>query len=104
VLLQGLSALEGALTAIEQPLPDQLQKLKGTLRAELDTHSLAESIMLTTEQAARRLGCSGKRIHQLASKGVLKIAQAGKKGRGYSTLYFKYSVKEYAIKKSGRLE
>ena len=102
VLLQGLNALEGALKAIEQPLPNQLHELKGKLRAELDSFSDNESTTLTTEKVARILRISGKRVHQLASKGSLKIAQCGRKGRGYSTLYFMDSVKEYAMMKSGR--
>jgi len=104
MLLQGLTALEGALQAISQPLPGQLHELKGKLRAELSTLERDESETLTTEQVAEILQCTGKRVHQLASSGAIKVAQVGKRGRGYSSLFYRDSVREYMTKRSRRFE
>lgn len=99
ILFQGLVTLEGAIKAIDLPVPEQIVNLKGKLRGELQSISELNAPTVTTDQVARFLGCSGKRIHQLASEGAIKIAQIGKKGRGNTTFYFTESVKEYASKK-----
>lgn len=100
ILIQGLHALEGALNAIEQPLPDQMLELKNILRNDLESQKALASITLTTKQAAQILHCSEKRVHQLASNNEIQIVENGKKGRSYSTQYTASSIKEYAIRKT----
>jgi hypothetical protein len=103
ILLQGLLTLEGALKAIEQPLPDQMNELKEILNTDLESFSTLENITLTTVQVARILHCTIKRVQQLASEGEIKVAEVGKKGRSYSSHYFANSVKEYAVKKAQKI-
>lgn len=99
ILLQGLSVLEGALQAIDQPIPDPLRDLQGKLNAELRSMTALGSSTLSTEQVATVLGCSIKRVHQMAANGLITVAHRGKKGRGYSSLFTAESVRAFRASK-----
>jgi len=100
LLLQGLRALEGALNAIEQPKPEQMDELKEILNNDLELTRLLENSTLSTKQVAKILHCSEKRVHQLAAKNEIQIVENGKKGRSYTTLFMAASIKNYAIRKA----
>lgn len=104
ILLQGLSVLEGALQAIDQPIPDPLRDLQGILKAELSSISALGNSTLSTEQVASVLGCSTKRVHQLAAKGMIKVIHRGKKGRGNSSLFGTESVRAFKSSKKSKTE
>lgn len=104
LLVSGLQSLEGALNALQQPLPEGLGKLKQVLFLQRDILASSPVIHLTTAQVSLLLGCSTRRVRQLGRQGHIKLLQQGRRGRGRSNLYGAASVYEYGDRDKGAVE
>lgn len=95
ILVSGLASLEGALRAIQQPLPVGLSELRAELHRQKEALALAAGHDLTTKAVAVLLNCSPSRVHQLGKQNLIRLVCRGGRGRGHSNLYDGPSVCRY---------
>ena len=99
-LLQlGLTTLEAALEAAEQPVPGRLRHLRKQLHSWLLNKAEANwttNPTMNAREVAQQLGVSSQQVHKLGVQGVLQIAQVGHRGRNGSVLYTTDSVQQYS--------
>jgi len=95
ILASGLMSLEGALKALQQPLPEGLDELKEALSRQREVLALSSSAYLATQQVALLLNCSPRRVRQLGQQGYIKLVRQGGRGRGRSNVYDAASVYTY---------
>jgi hypothetical protein len=94
LLFNGLVSLEGALSALQQPIPPTLGELKAALsQTETPPQPLGEEI--TAEEAAALLKRSSRRVRQLGREKLIDVAIHGNRGRGHSSKYKTESVLAY---------
>lgn len=95
LLVSGLQSLEGALNALQQPLPEGLGELKEILFLQKQLLAKSPAAPLTTDQASLVIGCSSRRVRQLGEQGHIKLVRRGRRGRGHANLYDAASVYTY---------
>ena len=100
LLLTGLVSLEGAIEAIHQPIPTEVDDVRKALQDYRNRLDNLSKETLSTKEVAQILGFSARRVHQLGRKNSIRIVRLGKKGRGRSTVYDAESVRQYTEKHS----
>jgi len=104
LLVSGLQSLEGALSALQQPLPEGLGELKQVLFLQQQVLASSPDAPLTTNQASLLLDCSPRRVRQLGQQEQIKLVRQGGRGRGHSNLYNAASVYAYHNRDQGVAE
>lgn len=104
LLVSGLQSLEGALSALQQPLPEKLGELQQALFLQRQVLATSPDAPLTTNQAALIIGCSPRRVRQLGRQKRIKLVRQGGRGRGRSNLYDAASVYAYRDRDQGGVE
>lgn len=99
ILASGLVSLEGALNALQQPVPPTLVELKTALALELQLKAKTLPERLDTAQVAQLLNCTRRRVRQLGKEGEIGITRSGRPGRGGSTVFSAQSVWDYLERK-----
>jgi hypothetical protein len=105
ILIGGLTSLEGALKALQEPIPSDLPELKAHLASYLVTISQSLANPMTTSEVATFLACSRRRVLQLGEQGRIKLVRRGHRGRSprgssNESLYDRESVISYASESS----
>jgi hypothetical protein len=104
LLVSGLQSLEGALNALQQPLPKGLGELKQALFLQKQVLATSPDAPLTTNQVSLIIGRSPRRVRQLGRQRQIKLVRQGGRGRSHSNLYDAVSVYAYRDKNQGGVE
>jgi hypothetical protein len=104
LLVSGLQSLEGALNALQQPLPEGLGELKEVLFLQKQVLGSSSNAPLTTAHVSLLLGYSARRVRQLGQQEHIKLVRQGERGRGRSNLYDAASVYTYRDRNKGIVE
>jgi len=95
LIISGLLALEGAMSALHQPIPPEVDELKKELLSQQNEPNSIGNYALSTKTVAQLLGYSTRRVNQLGASGYIRPLQLGSKGRGRTYYYDAESVRNY---------
>jgi len=95
LLINGLTSLEGSLRALEEPLPEQIDQIKGVLRQRIEKLDKPPQETMTTKEVAEQLDCTERYVLSLGKKGKIVQIRTGRRGRGSSGTYSTDSVLAY---------
>lgn len=101
LLVNGLTSLEGSLRALEKPLPEQIDQLRGVLRQRIEKLDKPPQETMTTKEVAEQLNCTERHVLSLGKKGKIVQVRAGRRGRGSSGTYSTDSVLAHKADRQG---
>ncbi len=99
LLINGLTSLKGALSALDETLPRSFERLSLLLGEEMKKFDRAPDGLMTTKQVSALLECHERYVAMLCEKGKITRATPGERGRGRSAMYHRDSVEAYKAKR-----
>lgn len=95
LLVSGLTSLEGSLRALEKPLPEQIDQIRGVLKQRIEKLDKPPQETMTTKEVAEHLNYTERHVLSLGKKGKIVQVKGGRRGRGSSGTYSTDSVLAY---------